>query len=645
MYILHYDFVALFLNVINLAVFIYLKNLRDPKSGILFVMLINSLLTTLLDILSSLTIGHTELYSHRYSSLVTTIYYILNNNKVYIYVAYVLVLTGYERRIKLWKKRLISLPFILTTLLILLNPFTNFIFSIDSNLIYYRETGLFILYIFASLYLVYGTISTIRYKKQMNRITFRALISFIVIYLASLSLQTLYPIYLLQSFGTAVCELLLIMIIQNRNEVIDGTTNLYNQTAFYDKLMDNINHAIPFSITLIMLEDTTLINYSLGHRYLNQIIQDVSNFIKKELPAHGKFYLRNNCFALLSMKNQDKRYNEIRDKVMRRFQDTWFVNDLSISLSVRICQIKFPDHIGSYSDLYDYIDYLSTAPAAEIKDEAVGISEISINVHKREQEIRKIVALAMANQTFEVYYQPIYSARDRRFISAEALVRLKDPKLGFIPPDEFIPLSERDGTITKLGIQIFEMVCSFMRKSRLTTKGLRYIEVNLSVVQCMQSNLQEQLSTIMKKYKIKPDQICLEITETVAVNTPEVVRILFKELHKNGMSFALDDYGSGYSNVNYILELPFNFVKLDKSIIWGYFKNVSGKIALESTIAMMKSLNIELIAEGVEIKEQADVLAALGVNYLQGYYYSKPIPSAEFEAFISEKNAILQQFN
>ena len=189
-----------------------------------------------------------------------------------------------------------------------------------------------------------------------------------------------------------------------------------------------------------------------------------------------------------------------------------------------------------------------------------------------------------------------------------------------------------------IGLNIFEMVCSFMKFNELEKQGLRYIEVNLSVVQCMQSDLREQLTSLMAKHQIRPEQICLEITETVAINTPEVVRVLFHELDQKSMSFALDDFGNGYSNVNYILELPFHYVKLDKSIIWGYFKGESGKITLESTIAMMKSLNIELIAEGVETKEQADTLIALGVDYLQGYYYSKPIPSEEFSTFIKKNN-------
>ncbi len=636
MYILHYDYAALLLNVINLAIFIYLKNLRDPKSRILFAMLINSLFATTLDILSSIAIGHPELYTYRYTFFITNFYYVLNNNKIFIYVFYILVLTGVARHFYLKHRLLILLPYVVTTVMILANPLNHYLFSIDTDLIYHRGPGLIVLYIISFVYLLYGSVSTIRQKKQVDRTIYRALYTFILIYILALVLQSIYPSYLLQGFGTSICELIMIMILQNRNEVVDGTTKLYNQTAFYDKLQGMISSNTPFSITLIMLEDTARISYSLGYGYLNLITQEVSGFIKSAFTSNDKFYIRNGCFVLLNTKHHDKLYSEAKDKIASRFQKNWHINDLSINLTATICQLNFPEQISSYSDIYDYIDYLITAPSTAMKAEQTGINEIGVSHPMREQQVRKAIALAMLNQTFEVYYQPIYSVKDQSFVSAEALVRLRDPQLGFIPPDEFIPLTERDGTITRLGMQIFEMVCSFLKHSELHKLGIQYIEVNLSVVQCMQSNLIEQLSSLMNKYKIRPDQICLEITETVAVNTPEIVRRLFEELDQQGMSFALDDYGSGYSNVNYILELPFNFVKLDKSIVWDYFKNDFGKILLESTVAMMKSLNIELIAEGVETKEQADTLAQLGVNYLQGYYFSKPIPSEEFTAFIAE---------
>ncbi len=641
MYILHYDFVAIILNIINIAVFYYKKNLYDIKSRILLFMLINSLFATAFDIFSSYVMDNPYTYSYWFIFLSNNFFYLLNNSKIYIYAAYALELNGRWRSLSRFSKLLCIIPCAFTTLLILINPITKSIFYFDDKMAYHQQSGLTLLYIIDGIFMVIITISTIRHKKLLNRPTFRALIFFVFIFLFTVIGQTYNPRIPIQCIGTALCELVLIMILQDRNKVIDSVTDLHNHNSFYNKLRFYFEGNIPFSITLFMLEDTARISYTLGYQYINLINKETARFIKEELDADEKYYVRSNCFALLSVKNISKRTSETKSKIIERFQECWRINGMDLNLSARICQLSYPDNLGSLSDLYDYIDFLSSSASLTSKEHSIGASEVSISNRKREQELRRIIAAAIINQSFEVYYQPIYSVQDKAFNSAEALVRLKDPHLGFISPDEFIPLTERDGSITKIGLSIFEMICSFMHFTNLESKGIQFIEVNLSVVQCLQSDIKNQLVSLMQKYKIRPDQICLEITETVAINSPDVIRVLFNEMNRDGITFALDDFGNGYSNINYLLELPFHFVKLDKSIVWAYFKDDQGKVALEGTIALLKSLNIELIAEGVETKEQAEVLISLGVEYLQGYYFSKPIPNEDFLLFIEKHNTMI----
>lgn len=642
MYILEYDFAALLMNIINLIVFIYIKNLRDQKSGVLFVMLLNSLLTTIFDILSSLAIGHPDTYSQTYCLIITNIYYFLNNNKIYIYVLYLLILSGVEARSTTRMKLIVSLPYLATTVLILMNPLTHNVFRIDADLVYHREIGLQFLYLFALLNLTFWSLYSLRNIKKLERTVFLAYVTFVIIYILSALLQTLYPEYLVQSFATAMCELVIIMVLLNRKEMIDGTTQVYNQNAFYDKLQSIITGNTQASVALIILEDTARINYTLGYRYLTKILQEVALFIKRELKVRDSYYIRNGCFAVLCTDPSDIKCEEMRQKLADKFSEHWHINDLAINLSIRTTQFMIPGQINSYSDVYEYINNVIAVREVSGIDKHAGMTEISFDNHFREQQVRKAVTLAIENEAFEVYYQPIYSVAEQCYATAEALVRLRDPELGFIPPDEFIPIAEKDGTITILGMQIFDKVCSILNHFELAKLGIRFVEINLSVVQCMQKNIKEQLLTLMKENNIRPEQICLEITETVAVNTPETVRNLFQELDKLGITLALDDYGNGYANLDYLLELPFHYVKLDKGIIWNYFEDDIGRITLESNIAMMRSLGIEMIAEGVETREQAEALTKLGVNYLQGYYFSRPIPPKEFMKFITENNKTLK---
>lgn len=228
--------------------------------------------------------------------------------------------------------------------------------------------------------------------------------------------------------------------------------------------------------------------------------------------------------------------------------------------------------------------------------------------------------------------------RKKKDIDSSLLIRLKDQSMGYISPEEFIPIAEKSGMIMQIGEFVFETVCRFIQEKQLTDYGLQYIEINLSVVQCMQENLAERLTEIMKKYHVAPAQINLEITETAAAHS-DMLENNIKILHKQGIEFSLDDYGSGYSNTDYLFRFPFRIVKIDKTILWEAFKNEKAMIALRNTIRMIKELGLEIVVEGVENQEYVDYLTEQHCDYLQGYFYSKPIPDRDFLELLRRENA------
>lgn len=183
---------------------------------------------------------------------------------------------------------------------------------------------------------------------------------------------------------------------------------------------------------------------------------------------------------------------------------------------------------------------------------------------------------------------------------------------------------------------IFEKVCRFISEHNLRETSIEYIEVNVSVVQCMQQDFVETLNDIMQYYHVKPEQINLEVTETAAVNSVSVLQENIEKLHRQGISFSLDDYGSGYATIGYIHRLPFRIIKLDKLMVWDAFENERAGITLKYTVGMLKELKVHIVAEGVETKEQQARLSSIGCDYLQGWYYSKAIPENEFADLIGE---------
>jgi EAL domain-containing protein (putative c-di-GMP-specific phosphodiesterase class I) len=207
----------------------------------------------------------------------------------------------------------------------------------------------------------------------------------------------------------------------------------------------------------------------------------------------------------------------------------------------------------------------------------------------------------------------------------EALARLKVPGYGYVSPEEFILVAEQNGTILKVGILVLEEVCRFINEYDLREKGIEFIEVNLSVVQCMQERLYEEITGLLKKYKIPPDMINLEITESAEAYSEERLLRNMARLSLTDITFSLDDYGSGYSNINYLVDLPFSLVKIDKYIVWAAMKKVSSRRVLENTIAMFKDISLKVVTEGIEDKEMMNMVVDMGADYLQGYYFSKPV--------------------
>ncbi|MDE7087325.1 MAG: EAL domain-containing protein, partial [Clostridia bacterium] len=178
----------------------------------------------------------------------------------------------------------------------------------------------------------------------------------------------------------------------------------------------------------------------------------------------------------------------------------------------------------------------------------------------------------------------------------------------------------------------------FIRERKLWEMGIENVHVNLSVVQCMQESLHEVLIQIMDEYALNYKMIHLEMTESAAVASEETLKSNMQKLIEKGISFALDDYGTGFSNTVTMMKYPFKLIKLDKSMVWSASDSEKAMSLLKHTINMIKDMNMEIVAEGVETAAQANMLAKMGCDYFQGYYYSRPVNSENFIKTLQEHN-------
>lgn len=257
----------------------------------------------------------------------------------------------------------------------------------------------------------------------------------------------------------------------------------------------------------------------------------------------------------------------------------------------------------------------------------------------REKAITDAMEKALENGEFLVYYQPKYSLNDDRMSGAEALVRWVHPERGFMNPGEFIPLFEKNGFIPRLDKYIWEQVCIKLREWKEKGYGLLPVSVNISRADVYHLDLADTLLTITQKYGVNPELLHLEITESAYADNPNQIIATVDNLRKLGFIVEMDDFGSGYSSLNMLNQMKIDVLKLDMEFMRNEMTKPSNQSILRFVVSMAHWMNLSVVAEGVESKAQVDRLREIGCDYVQGYYFAKPMPVNEFEdLFKKQKN-------
>lgn len=484
------------------------------------------------------------------------------------------------------------------------------------------------LYALGGFYVLFSIVLVISQKKKMNATKRIVLYICSIFAFVAVLIQLFIPSVAIESFALALAALIFFFYMQNPEEVIDSVTRLFNQIAFVKITGRYFNKDIPFTCISILIDDTVFLSHTFGISQVNNFLGEVAKFLRATFSYDSCFCINQNCFTIVIKNPNEKKVEDAIEKLQDRFQMNWYYDSVELKLYIRECVVECPRCAKKSEEILDILNLVATDE--RYKQPVVYANEIDLEYKRRNDYIEYALKNGITQNRFDVYYQPIYSTADRRIIGAEALIRLRDEKGRFLSPEDFIPIAEKSGTILRIGEFVYESVCRTISQIDLNAYGIKKIDINLSVAQCMQEILAEQILSIQSIYQIPAEIINLEITETAAAHSPEILLHNMERLAAAGFELSLDDYGSGYSNMNYMLNLPFKMVKIDKYIVWSAFTDERAKKALTATIQMIKSLGMTVLAEGVEDRAQAALLAELGCDYLQGYYFSRPVKKNEF---------------
>lgn len=548
-----------------------------------------------------------------------------------MFAYYIYQLDEHKKRERRKYLKIMFIPALVGALLALSSPWTKYMFYMDASAYHHGVLHNY-LYINAAVYALGTMIYVwIVHKRLGLRQTCIVAMALFVALLPTV-IQFMIPNYMLSGVGTALSIMVLYMTSENSMRYVDGTTGALNREAFVKHMREIYYEGKDERIYVVALDNFKIVNEVHGMDGGNHLMRSLVYAFQTEWAHAGVYRFGGDVFAIT--RGVSKESVQDLDRLRKVLRRPWHIYDATIEISACIGLVHTQNH--EEQDLVRAIDYAIAQAKSIGKGQFYEVDGRAVEEMVRRAAIEQAMLNAIDSGHFEVYYQPIFDVASGRFHSMEALARLNVPGYGYVSPEEFILIAENNGTILQIGRLVLEEVCRFISQYRLKDSSLAFVEVNLSVVQCMQDKIYRQIQEVLEQYHIPPSMINLEITESAEAYSEEQLIRNMARMSLMDITFSLDDYGSGYSNVNYLVDLPFSIVKIDKYIVWAAMKQVSSRRVLENTIAMFKEINLKVVAEGIEDEEMMNMLISMGADYLQGYYFSRPVPGKELVECLEE---------
>lgn len=424
-----------------------------------------------------------------------------------------------------------------------------------------------------------------------------------------------------------------------RTDMLSGLANRNALEEYAHRLIANASREKKeFAFLFLDLDNFKDINDSLGHNVGDELLKKISSMISEALRSND-FVARvggDEFVVIVESYSSIMELTAIVERIQQHLAQTWVIQTHPISVGSSVGIAFYP------KDGKDLISLMKNSDIAMYEAKNRGRARYHFfteELNKRVQDaisLDKNMRIALQNSEYQLYYQPKIDLKSGSIAGAEALIRWISPTQGFIAPDQFISLAEENGFINELGWWVLQ---DAIRQHTLwREKGIDIpISINVSAKQLLEENFISQFKKLLDENSIDPKKIDIEITEYLFLHHSQENAKILQELHDYGVSISLDDFGTGYSSLSYLKRFPIDNLKIDKAFIDDY-DSKRGSIFVETIVKMGQTLNMGVIAEGVEHKEQIEYLSKIGCNQYQGYYFSKPLNANDFETLFLEQS-------
>ena len=627
-YNVHYDVSAMLIAFFSIIFVIAKKGMRKRQNMILFWLLVSAFFASFFDIVSSIANSYVEDYSFFVRDVTNYAYLFTHSMMAFMVSCYAVSLTGL--RFKSDRKRLyvscLAAPAVLIALLLGSNVFTHLVFYYDSNKIYTHGPGNMLFLGLVFLYFIISLFLLLRFGKNVAVARRRMFMIFLFSTFGAVILQVVFfPTVLLQLNIETLCLLGLVVVVENRDEIMDADSGCYNKRAFVYNFKLYQHSDSEFQIVFVRPRDMASYARMMGAEKLGRLRGELGDFLKTCITRDECYYVENDYFVMICDKNVD--VEGIKAKISARFQNEWVVEGVKVKMEVEISTASVPKDIHSVDEVLPIISLGTETTQAE---EALPAMETAVEKYREEQEIENAIRRGLLYGDIEVYYQPVWDANHNSIAFGEALLRFTDKKLGYVQPEKILEVAKEKGYLKGIEKYVLEKACKFVQDHSLEEAGLQFINTNLSKELLFDGDLKDTADLIADKHGVPHDKIGFEFSGAASIRGNAVARKAIESLRASGYHVTMDRYGAGYTDVSDLTEYPLESLKFDGTLLGKIIENRKAYTLMSYSIKMCKKIGLSCVAVGVETEEMKDILMNLGCDYIQGFLFSEALPGDAF---------------
>lgn len=554
----------------------------------------------------------------------------------YAFFLYAYTLSVRRRRLSGRLLLLFTVPLLLLEAICAVTPLTNWIYYVDADGL--QNGPAYILMFIEGIFYICAALTVMHVQRA--HVLRRERVG---VYLYCAALATGYtvgiivPNVLVIDGCTAIALLVMYLSLQNPELYLSNSGGMYNRRGMGEVLSDALMRGRHISIVGFSINNFDDMRELYGTAQLDASIELIYAYLCEEFPQLVSCYLESGRFALVYLGTvplSAQKCAKVVERVRERFSRPWVSENVDTFFSIQTVQMPEMLQLASEDAIVAALTSVMMRAQREAGTEDLMVTDEVLEENERRRSIEAELKSALDTRSLQVYLQPIYSTKRKRVTRAEALARIVAADGTVLPPSEFIGIAESTGTVIELGEQVFERTCQIVRDFDLPACGIESVNVNLSPIQCLSPTLSERFAEIAARYGVPMSMFTLEITEESFIDI-NVLRTQMERLRKLGARFSLDDYGTGYSNLHRIIQLPFANIKIDRLFILEYKRKRD--VLLPTIVRTLKEQGYSVTAEGVEEEGTLEELTRLGCDYVQGFYFSRPVPPEQFVAYLDAR--------